>query len=89
MLVTGLQIFGHDLGLNNNNIIPGLGFTSEFYQTLREELTPVFLKLSQKICTGRSISKLILWGHYYPDTESKQRFHTQTNYRPASLMNIE
>ena len=47
MQFTGLQIFGHDLGLDNRKI-PGLGFTSEFYQTFREGLTPVFLKLSQK-----------------------------------------
>ena len=64
---------------------PG-GFTGEFYQTFREELTPILLKLFQKNCRGRNASKFILCDH--PDTKTKDTTK-EKNHRPISLMKID
>ena len=50
------------------------GFIGECYQTFREELMLIVLKLLKK-CRGRNSSKLILQGHHHPDIKTRQRQH--------------
>ena len=64
------------------------GFTGEFYQTFREELTPILLKLFQKKMQRKEHSQTHSMrppSHCYQN----QRYYKKENYRPISLMNMD
>ena len=65
------------------------GFTGEFYQTFRDELTTNLLKLYQKIAKGETLPNSFYEATITLIAKPEKHVTKKENYRPISLMNTD
>ena len=65
------------------------GFTREFCQTFREELTSILLKLFQNITEGRTLLNSLYEASITLIPKPDKDVIKKKNYRPITLVNID
>ena len=65
------------------------GFTGKFYQTYREELTPILLKLFQKIAKGGTLTNSFYKATITLIPKPDKDITKKENDRPIAMMNID